>query len=337
MRFPKFLQKNNTIGLASPSFGISDDPYFSRYNSAKEFLNNEGYQLIETASAYKLENAESNDEKTRASELMELYFNDNVDFIFSNAGGELMVEILPYLDFDKIRESEPKFFMGYSDNTNFTFTITTICDIASIYGPHTPSFGMRPIDDSTLDAYSLVKGEKLKFNSYPYYQDRSLELELLPLENYPSTIPVFWDTINNTSFEGRIIGGCLDCLLNLVGTKYDNVKNFTEKYKNDGIIWYLEGCELNSLATKRGLWLLKENGWFKYVKGFIFGRPLNTETPFDVSYKDAVYDILDEYNVPIVLNSCIGHVSPSIPIINGSYAKVAVNQGFGTIEMILKD
>ncbi len=38
-------------------------------------------------------------------------------------------------------------------------------------------------------------------------------------------------------------GGCVDCLVNLLGTKYDHVKAFTERYQDDGFIWFLECCD----------------------------------------------------------------------------------------------
>lgn len=44
-----------------------------------------------------------------------------------------MCEILPYIDFEKIRNSEPKWFLGYSDNTNLIFLLATLCDTAAIY------------------------------------------------------------------------------------------------------------------------------------------------------------------------------------------------------------
>ena len=35
-------------------------------------------------------------------------------------------------DFEKIRQEEPKWFMGYSDNTNLLFLLATLCDTAGI-------------------------------------------------------------------------------------------------------------------------------------------------------------------------------------------------------------
>ena len=55
-----------------------------------------------------------------------------------------MCEILPYIDFEKIRNSEPKWFLGYSDNTNLIFLLATLCDTAAIYGPCAAAFGMEP-------------------------------------------------------------------------------------------------------------------------------------------------------------------------------------------------
>ena len=42
----------------------------------------------------------------------------------------------------------------------------------------------------------------------------------------------------NLTLKGRVIGGCLEVLVSLVGTPYDNVKNFIKKYKDDNIIWF---------------------------------------------------------------------------------------------------
>lgn len=38
--------------------------------------------------------------------------------------------------------------------------------------------------------------------------------------------------------KGRIIGGCIDVILSLIGTKHDKINQFIEKYKNDRIIFF---------------------------------------------------------------------------------------------------
>ncbi|MDY4788296.1 MAG: LD-carboxypeptidase [Bacilli bacterium] len=336
MKYPHFLKRGNTIGVCAPSFGVSENPYRIRYDRSKEYLARCGYKIKESKSVYLLNKDESTTAVNRSREFLDLYFNNSVDFIMSVAGGEMMCEILPYIDFDKIKNSQPKFFMGYSDNTILTFTLTTICDIATIYGPCACDFGSSRLDKSFLNTLEIIKG-----NIIPQHSFRMYEVESKKYENYLAplnkTKKVKWYCKDNDiKITGRLIGGCLDVLTMFLGTKYDKVKEFNQRYKEDGIIWYLETCDLHSIATKRALFCLKEAGWFENVRGFIFGRPNNTNTPFDVSYKEAVYKHLESYGVPIIFDVDIGHVHPSFTIINGCIATIYYKDNKGIVEQYLK-
>ena len=57
-----------------------------------------------------------------------------------------------------------------------------------------------------------------------------------------------------------MIGGCMDCLVNLIGTKFDRVGEFLERYKDDGFIWFLESCDLNVMSIRRacGRWMVAD-------------------------------------------------------------------------------
>jgi muramoyltetrapeptide carboxypeptidase LdcA involved in peptidoglycan recycling len=338
MKIPKFLHKNDTISLCAPSFGILISPYKERYESALKLFTDKGYKLIETKSTRLFDHAQSAPAKIRAQEFMECYLDDNIDFIISVAGGERMMEILPYLDFNLIRQAKPKFFMGFSDNTVLTFALTTLCDIATIYGVCMPSFGMRPWDDSISDAYEVITGTKTIQHSYPFYEAEGKEQVVgQELSGYNLTAPVKWETNTNQDItvSGILLGGCLDVLSILVGTKFDQVKEFALK-QDEGILWYLEACDLHSLATLRALWQMKYADWFVNVKGFIIGRPLNTDVIFDVSQKDAVLSVLEDLGVPIIFDADIGHVPPMMTMINGVYATVSVVDEKGTIEMFIE-
>lgn len=54
--------------------------------------------------------------QARAYDLMEALLNPKIKAIFLNQGGDDAIRILPYIDFDIIREY-PKIFMGFSDAT----------------------------------------------------------------------------------------------------------------------------------------------------------------------------------------------------------------------------
>ena len=125
----------------------------------------------------------------------------------------------------------------------------------------------------------------------------------------------------------------MDILQMFPGTPYDKVKEFNETYKKDGIIWFLESCDLNIMSIRRALWQMKEAGWFEYVKGFLIGRPLAFGTEmFGCDQYRAVTDLLGEYHVPIIMDTDIGHLSPMMPIICGSTAEVSVIGNHVSIE-----
>ena len=64
-------------------------------------------------------------------------------------------------------------------------------------------------------------------------------------------------------------------VVNLLGTRFDRTREFVERYREDGIIWFLEACDLNFFAIRRAMWQMEEAGWLEHVKGFLVGRPMN--------------------------------------------------------------
>ena len=81
-----------------------------------------------------------------------------------------MCEILDYVDWNAIAQAEPKWYMGYSDNTNMTYLLATLCDTASIYGPCAAAFGMEPWHQSLTDAYELLRGKKQTVCGYELWE-----------------------------------------------------------------------------------------------------------------------------------------------------------------------
>ena len=324
------------MAFAAPSFGCTFEPYISAFKSAVMRFDSLGYKAIIGDNVY----ADcgigiSNTPMLCGRELQAMYSDDNSSILIAAGGGELMCEILDYVDFDKIAAAEPKWYMGFSDNTNFTFLLTTLCDVASIYGPHAGAFGMEPWHRAINDAYDLITGRKLKFGGYDYFELESLKDAEHPLAAYNATEPsvITVHPKENVSFDGIMLGGCLDVLANLVGTKYDKVRAFNEKYKDKGVIWFLEACDLNVMSIRRAMWQLYEAGWFENAKGFIFGRPMHYDEPeMGLDRKNAVLDIVDKCKVPAILDADIGHLPPCIPVICGSMGHVEAANGRYTVE-----
>ena len=137
--------------------------------------------------------------------------------------------------------------------------------------------------------------------------------------------------------EGRLLGGCLDCLINLAGTRYDKVKRFNREYEKDGILWFLEACDLSPIGIRRAMWQLDHAGWFENAAGFIIGRPgCGTEPSMGMDAHQAVLEVLKPYHVPVILDCDIGHLPPQIPMITGALAKVETEGDRSHIEFKLK-
>ena len=339
MRYPKFLKDNDTIGILATSCGNNKNPYRIRCQTAIKNMEEKGYKIKRGHRVFANYNATSAPHSIRAKDFNLFYKNKNIDILWSTGGGEIMMGMLPYIDFDKISKLNPKLFVGFSDNTNLTFTLTTICDVVTVYGSSFTHMAPNTLSIDALDTLSLIRQEKLSFNSYPFYKGIN---SINPDTSYIAT-PFYNDEVKwlslsekEEAFEGRIIGGCIDVLICLCGTRFDNVTNFIEKYKNDGIVWYFDNCELNSCGLYRALFQLKESGWFKYVKGFIIGRNGSEYEPLGYTFKQALIDALGDLNVPVIYDADISHKSPSIPILNGSIAKITYKDNKGNIKFELR-
>lgn len=328
MIYPKFIKENSCIGVPAPSAGADCQERINKSLNAKKTLEGLSYKLLLSKNLLKCENGRSAPAKERAKEINDMFSNKEVDMILCAAGGEFLVEILPYIDFDIIKEN-PKIIAGFSDPTGLLYPITTKCDIATIYGQNFTSFGTETLHQSQIDFLDIIKGNLKEEHSYDLYENEYIEKKT-GLENYNLTEKVYWNTLDNkpVTIKGRIIGGCFDLISSIAGTKYDGINSFNEKYKNDGIIWYFDNCELSKEETIRVLWKMNELNYFKYAKGIIFGRFGVDTTYYNYSVKSCLEDsILEELNIPIIYDADISHKAPCLTIINGAIADINVKNG----------
>ena len=347
MRFPDFLKPNGTIGFAAPSFGCAIEPYRSAFDHALDRWRAMGFGTDLGPNCYAQEGIgiSSTPEKC-GRELTDYYTSGENDCLISCGGGELMCETLNFVDFDRIRKAPPKWYMGYSDNTNMTFLLATLCDTASVYGPCAAAFGMEPWHPSVSDAFDLLLGKKTVFESYGTWEKESLKDEEHPLVPYNCTEPLEirlfgpdgegrMREMKEGVMEGRLLGGCMDCLVNLTGTGFDQVSNFAEKYSKVGILWFLEACDLNVFAIRRAMWQMENAGWFRHVKGFLIGRPRLGEEMMGLDRFEAVLPVAAKYRVPVFMDVDLGHLAPMMPLVTGSCAKIEGGNGKIRVSMEL--
>lgn len=337
MKYPRFLPKSGTIGVPAPSSGAYDEPHCNRYKNSKRKLEEKGYNVVLSKNIYKSEKCRSASAFERAKELEDMFENKEINFIICAAGGEFLVEILPYINFEKIVKN-PKFILGHSDPTGFMYVLTTKYDIATMYGNNFGDYGIEKYDESVLNNLKIISGNLITQNSYKLYEEKGLPA-ITGLEGYNLTEEVCWKILNKCNkaeIKGRIIGGCLDLISELSGTKYDGTVDFIEKYKEDGIIWYFDNCDLSAEELIRTMWKFNEMGYFKNTVGIIFGRNGNNNSLLGYTFEEALMDsVISKLNIPIIYDADVSHKGPNLTIINGAIATVCCENGQGNIKFDL--
>jgi len=330
--YPKPLKKGDTIGVTAPSSGATGVFSHKLDNAIKKFKEL-GYEVIETESV-RINNDKlvSAPPQVRANEFTKIYLNKKVKAIIPPWGGEFLMEILPYIDFKKLREVKPKWVLGFSDISTLLFTLTLNLNIATAHGPNFLDFGNNPVDDSVLEVLKILKKEKgtsFLQESLEYYQKDWSEVTEDTFPPYNLTEEVDWKVLgeeDEANFSGRLIGGNLDVICKLIGTPYDKVKEFINKYQDDGIIWYFENCEMDSTDVRRTLWQMKMNGWFENCNGLLYGRVAGYETLKGYTYVNALTPLKEELNIPIIYDVDLGHKPPQLTFINGAYAEIDITK-----------
>ena len=313
MIYPSFLGKNGTIGISAPSAGVGRK--LEDFDRSLATLRRKGYRIVETASV-RINDMRGGSAEERAEELVSLFKNDDVDFVMAAAGGDFLFEILPYTDF-RTMKNHPKWLMGASDPTGILFPYTTKYDVATIYGCNAGSYDVSPLPKFLKDNLKIISGDLPVQTSYKKYMKTPGFLA----EKIEYDTPVKWQgTVDSLHTQGRCIGGCIDVLKDLIGTRFDGAKDFVRRYKDDGIIWYFDNFSMGAEIFYRTLLQMRYAGWFSHTKAVLVGRVLFESSDTGMTYGEAISLALPD--IPVLYQADIGHTIPSMTMINGAILNI---------------
>lgn len=314
---PDRLKKGDKVAVVSLSSGLlGEDSLIHKYYIAKERLENDfGLEVIAMPHALKGIEYVYNHPEDRAKDLMDAFKDKSIKGIICAIGGEDSIRILPYIDYDIIKNN-PKIFMGYSDSTVSHF-IMQKADLVSFYGPSIMcEFG----EYVKMFDYTKEATENILFKDCTNYEIKSSE--------YWSKDFVPWSENNiniakkllkeehgyeilqgQGKVQGEVIGGCIDVFAMCVGTE---IWPSLDKFKNK--ILLLETSD-NKMEPSELTWHLRNlgaQGIFNAIKGIIVGKP--QEEKYYEEYKDIYHKVLKEFNqeeLPILYNINLGHAFPT--------------------------
>lgn len=332
IKYPS-LGEGATIGVTAPSSGVKAELHDMLKLSSSR-LEMKGFNVICGETVWTQEKAKSSPAKFRAAEFNEMMRDDQISIIIPPWGGELLIEILEYIDFENFKS---KWILGFSDISVLLLAITLKTGIATAHGTNLVDL-RGDFSDITTAMWQSVLSTKTG-ESIIQYSSEKYQKEWKHSEPSPSvfhlTEQTYWKVIadTNVTMQGRLLGGCIDVIRHLIGTPFGDVQHFQKNHiNNEPILWYLENCELSAVDLRRSLVQMKLAGWFDNCTGLLFGRS-DANQPFDnYTVEDIYKELYEELQIPIIYDIDCGHVPPQITFINGAYAEIEAGDGKGSVK-----
>lgn len=319
MKKPSRLKKGDTVAIVSLCGGIlGEDWAIHKLNIAKERLEKDfGLKVLVMPNALKGVDFLYNHPELRAKDLMDAFENKEVKAIFNAIGGCDSIRLLPYINFETIKNN-PKIFTGFSDATTIHFMLNK-AGVCSYYGA------------SVMNNFA----EYVKINDYTknaiintlFKPKSNQEILSSPVCSYKKDT-VWWkpENINvqrkfykdehgyellqgSGVVSGKLIGGCIDVFENLLGTK---IWPKPAHFKNKILCLETSNEDMPVEVLEAILRNLTAQGIFDVISGILVGKPASEEVyeKYKNAYKKIIGVEAKRPNLPIMYNVNFGHAEP---------------------------
>lgn len=261
----------------------------------------------------------------RARDLNAAFADPSIRAVLATVGGDDQITVIPHLD-GAAALSDPKPFLGYSDNTNLHQWLWSL-GIASFHGGSTqvhvgPGPNVDPIHLDSLRA-ALLTGGELEITEPGESEDLGHDwLDPRALTEFgerEATEPWTWAGPSR-SVTGPTWGGCLEVLQwVLTAGRFP-----ADPHALDGAVMLIETSEMLPSASEVG-WVLRamgERGLLAAVDAVLVARPLASSledrrdaparTRFRAEQRDVVIETVGRYNPEAVIRVGVpfGHTRP---------------------------
>lgn len=241
----------------------------------------------------------------RAADLNAMFKNPEIKGIFSSRGGMSSNRLLDLIDYRAIKKN-PKVFMGLSDITVLLNAIHKKTGLVTFHGPAVE--------------FGFSRGLKGKHNfTFEYF--RKAVMISRPIGNVPRWKKI--DILKSGKASGALIGGNLEVLMTLLGTKYE------PGWKGKILFWE----EAGRTTEEIDFWLthLRLCGVFEKISGMVIGKLTGITTlrsgddwnpmkAFPIN--KIVLEICKKYKFPIIKGIAFGHSYPQITLPIGAKASI---------------
>lgn len=294
---PPALKPGDTIGLVTPASLLFES--HRTLMEAEEKIHNLGFKTKIGKNVFQRKGYLAGDIDARATDLHGMFKDDNVKAIMAVRGGYGCGQLLPYLNYELIRE-HPKILVGYSDVTALLIAIHRMTGLVTFHGP----VAISTFTDFTRKYFLEVLGNKEPVG----------EIEDAPYEDNLQTSNRIW-TVKPGTAEGRLVGGNLTLLQTTLGTPYE--------FDAREAILFIEEVGEEPYDLDRMLTHLKQAGKFKQCRGVLFDnmesvKPATHNPGFNssLSVEQVIEATFKDSDFPVCVGISIGHIKdkPTLPL-----------------------
>ncbi|AIQ29917.1 hypothetical protein P40081_18425 [Paenibacillus sp. FSL P4-0081] len=277
------LTKGDKVGLIACSDGVREENSLE-VEALIKVLNSFGLEVVVASTLFRRDAYFSGAPKVRAAELNRLFNDDEIMAIFDISGGDSANQILPYIDYNRIRMN-PKPFFGMSDLSVILNGLYTLGNINSYH----------------YQLMNLVYSDG-KEQQNAFYQSF--------FEGHNDLYDFQYKWVRGNHMSGIVIGGNIRCFMKLAGTSY-----FPDP-TNKIILLESLGGRANKIVSL--IAQLQQVGYLDKCAGLTLGSFTELERYNEFSIvEEYVKEISGSTKLPIVKTDEIGHGSNGKCIVIG--------------------
>lgn len=333
---PARLRPGDSVAIVSLSSGIlGEDWAIHKLHIARERLERDyGLRVCVMPNALRGVDYLYRHPEARAEDWMEAFARPEIRGIFSAIGGDDTIRLLPYIDFDVIRQN-PKVFTGFSDTTSNHFMLRK-AGLISYYGASVMTnfaeYGaINPYTAAAIRDTLFDPQPTLPILSAPYWHDDEDERILWCEENQHRAFPYHPEEIGyellqgSGAVEGELLGGCVDVFIELLGTSL-----WPERGEWKDKLLFMETSE-EDMSCDTLCWILRNlaaQGIFDEISGLLVGKPARRSKyePYKEVFRKVVGLEAGHGELPILYNVNIGHANPIAVLPMGVRARLDADQ-----------
>jgi muramoyltetrapeptide carboxypeptidase len=244
--------------------------------------------------------------QARARALEDALVEPDSDIVIAARGGYGGSDLLPLLDFARLRAARPKPLVGFSDVSALHSALYARLGWPGLHAPMPATQLWRKDGDDDDDQILAI------CDALAQGRGASASLAVTPVSPFSSSSP--------QEVRGRLFGGCFTVLTNLLATPF-----FPPSLA--GHIVFIEDTDEHPARLMRALNQWLQSGALAGVQALVVGylRGLGEKIPDSAPF---VYEQFARRlgNVPVFQTPLFGHTSPNYPLAVGAAATIAAGR-----------